>query len=101
MIINNNKFTLKQAPLKSFSALLVILFLLGACLPSLMSETSQRGRTRAAQNEPVLTVTSVHALPTSPGAPKVGLLRLGQPTSPPKRVPDSSSGVSSLVPPPR
>lgn len=100
MIINNNKFTLKQAPLKSFSALLVILFLLGACLPSLMSETSLRERTRAAQNEPVLTMTSVRALP-SPGAPKVGLLRLGQPTSPPKRVPDSSSGVSSLVPPPR
>lgn len=97
---DNNKLTLKQAPLKSFSALLAVLYLLGACLPSLMSETSQRAPARAAQNEPVLTVTSVLAFPISPGAPKVRLRQLGQPPSPPKGVPDLSSGVSSTVPPP-
>lgn len=76
-----------------------------------MSETSQRARAAGSseracrgEGEPVLTVTSVPALPASPGAPEIGLLRPGPPPSLPKGVTQIvflsiSPGASSPVTP--
>lgn len=79
--------------------------LLGTRWPQPVSETGRRARAgrsseraRRGNGEPALTTTSVRALPPSPG---LGLLRPGQPPSPPKGVPDSPPRASRPAPPPR